>query len=242
MGEGLGRDYVLIYVDEVMREVEETAATAAILREKFEAERPAAELLLDARMLRRRIDGIELMLPEKGMVGSARRHAGFLIHYLEKGSTTSCAQDIVDICDHDLPAMVKHVRNWSNKMAYVDVDLRAGLSPLVRAREFDSAIRKAFVILKTRLCNKFGVDESIDGPALVNRIFGKDSTVLPGLDSGERQAYRDLLAGMFGLLRNRYAHNDSSPDLAELDAVIANVNLCLRIVGDFRVEKADFDL
>lgn len=228
---------MLIYVDEVMREIEETAATASILKEKFEAERPAAELLLDAKMLARRIDAIDAILPEKRMAGSARRHAGFLIHYLEKGNTTSCSQDIVDICDHDLPAIVKHVRNWSNKMAYVDVDLRAGLSPLVRSREFDSAIRKAFVILKTRLCNKFDIDESIDGPALVNKIFGKDSTLLSNLDAGERQAYRDLLSGMFGLLRNRYAHNDSRPDLAELDAVIANVNLCLRIVGDFRLEN-----
>lgn len=233
---------MLIYVDEVMREIEEAATTAAILKEKFEADRPAAELLLDARMLRRRIDAIELVLPEKGMAGSASRHAAFLVHYLEKGNPASCLQDIVDICEHDLPAIVKQVRNWSNKMAYVDVDLRAGLSSLIRAREFDSAIRKAFVILKTRLCSKFGVDESIDGPALVNKIFGKDSTALPSLEAGEKQAYRDLLAGMFGLLRNRYAHNDSSPDLAELDAVIANVNLCLRIVGDFRVEKDDFDL
>jgi hypothetical protein len=72
---------------------------------------------------------------------------------------------------------------------------------------------------------------------LVNKIFGRDSTLLPSLEAGKKQAYRDLLAGIFGLFRNPYAHNDSIPDLAELDAVIAVVNLYLRIVGDFRLEN-----
>ena len=44
---------------------------------------------------------------------------------------------------------------------------------------------------------------------------------------------------MFGLLRNRFAHNDAQPDLSDLDTAIANVNMCLRIVGDFREKATD---
>jgi hypothetical protein len=42
---------------------------------------------------------------------------------------------------------------------------------------------------------------------------------------------------MFGLLRNRFAHNDIQPDLSDLDTAIANVNMCLWVVGDFFLEK-----
>jgi hypothetical protein len=36
------------------------------------------------------------------------------------------------------------------------------------------------------------------------------------------------------LLRNRVAHNDAQPNLSDLDTALANVNMCVRIVGDFR--------
>jgi hypothetical protein len=74
----------------------------------------------------------------------------------------------------------------------------------------------------------------MDGEDLVNAIFGPKSPHLAALSPGEKVVYRNLFAGMFGLLRNRFAHNDAQPDLSDLDTAIANVNMCLRIVGDFR--------
>jgi hypothetical protein len=56
----------------------------------------------------------------------------------------------------------------------------------------------------------------------------------PALSPGEKVACRNLFAGMFGLLRNRFAHNDAQPNLSDLDTSVANVNMCSRIVGDFR--------
>jgi hypothetical protein len=44
---------------------------------------------------------------------------------------------------------------------------------------------------------------------------------------------------MFRLLRNRFAHNDIHPDLSDLDTAIANVNMCLRVVGDFREKRTE---
>jgi hypothetical protein len=121
----------------------------------------------------------------------------------------------------------------------VDADLRRDILPLIRFCQFDSAIRKAFVILKTRLCRKFDLDEKLDGDDLVNELFGSKSTRFPEMSPGERAAYRNLFAGMFGLLRNRFAHNDAQPDLSDLDTAIANVNMCLRIVGDFREKPTE---
>jgi hypothetical protein len=225
---------VLIYVDEVQREIEDILNYAGLIREKFDAGRDAAELLLDAKALDMRMDNLYAMLPEPRMIGSGSRHSGFMVYWLEKNDIGSCADDIVDICESDLPGVSKALREWSSKLAWVDADLRRDILPLIRFCQFDSAIRKAFVILKTRLCRKFNLDEKTDGEDLVNAIFGPKSPHLPALSSGEKAAYRNLFAGMFGLVRNRFAHNDAQPDLSDLDAAIANVNMCLRIVGDFR--------
>lgn len=225
---------MLIYVDEVQREIDDIIVYAGLIREKFDAGREAPELLLDARALDARVQNLYAMLPEGRMIGNTLRHAGFMIHYLERNEVTRCWGDISDICEADLPAVSKALREWSGKLAWVDADLRRDILPLIRFCQFDSAIRKAFVILKTRLCRKFGLDEKTDGEDLVNAIFGPKSPHLPELSVGEKVAYRNLFAGLFGLLRNHFAHNDAQPDLSDLDTGIANVNMCLRIVGDFR--------
>lgn len=226
---------MLIYVDEVQRGIDDILVYAGLIREKFDAGREAAELLLDAKVLNARVENLYAMLPEGRMIGNALRHTGFMIRYLERNDVRSCASDITDICEYDLPSVSKAMREWSSKLAWVDADLRRDILPLIRFCQFDSAIRKAFVILKTRLCCKFDLDEKIDGEELVNAIFAPKSPHLPHLSQGEKAAYRNLFAGMFGLVRNRFAHNDAQPDLSDLDIAIANVNMCLRIVGDFRV-------
>lgn len=225
---------MLIYVDELQREIDDILKYAGLIREKFDAGRDPAELLLGAKSLNMRMDNLYAMLPDGRMIGAGCRHSGFMVYWLEKNNINGCAGDIVDICEHDLPGTSKALREWSSKLAWVDADLRRDILPLIRFCQFDSAIRKAFVILKTRLCRKFSLDEKTDGEELVNAIFGPKSTHLPELSSGEKVAYRNLFAGMFGLLRNRFAHNDVQPDLSDLDTAIANVNMCLRIVGDFR--------
>jgi hypothetical protein len=232
---------MLIYVDEVQREIEDILVYAGLIREKFDAGREAGELLLDAKALNVRMQNLYAMLPEGQMIGNALRHTGFMIYYLEQNEVKRCAGDITDICDNDLLAVSKAMRDWSSKLAWVDADLRRDILPLIRFCQFDSAIRKAFVILKTRLCRKFGIDEKTDGEDLVNAIFGQKTPHLSHLSPSEKAAYRNLFAGMFGLLRNRFAHNDTQPDLSDLDTALANINMCLRIVGDFRAADSARD-
>lgn len=242
---GVGRSFrlsnaaMLIYVDEMMQEIDSISEYARLVQEKFKAGRQASELLLDAKALQLRVRNLATMLPEESMVAEARRHCSWLVHFLEKDSVDRCEDDIDSIVGHDLPETTKRLREWSNKLAYVDADLRTEIAPLIRTRQFDSAIRKVFVVLKTRLCRKFGISEDVDGVNLVNEVFGAKSPHLSNLSPAEKQTYRDLFAGLFGLLRNRFAHNNEHPDLADLDAAIANVNLCLRVIGDFRENPSE---
>lgn len=228
---------MLLYVDEVLREIEALTEYGRIVRQKFEQGREARELLLDAQALNARSVSLDAMMPEGTNSSGLLRHTHFMVYWLGRGEIESCTQDIIDIVDHDLPHCKAQVETWSRELVYVDAELREQVLPLLRTKQFDSAIRKAFVILKSRLCAKFELDEAQDGVPLIGQIFGANSPHMTHLDAGQKQAYRDLFAGLFGLLRNKFAHNNVEPTLSELDTVLSSINHCLDVVGDFKGEQ-----
>ncbi len=226
---------MLLYIDELVEEIDSIAEYAEIISEKFDQGRDCKELLLDARALQKRLQYFVSVMPETlNRDNNVFRHVSFMIRFLEKNQIESCSQDIKDIINFDLPAIRDQVKNWSNNLHYVDADMRTELSVLIRTGQFDSAIRKAFVLLKTRICDSYGFSHEIDGSDLVNKIFGKDSDFFEDMSPKEKQAYRDLFAGLFGLVRNRYAHNNFEASLTELDLVTSSVNYCLHLINDFR--------
>lgn len=228
---------MLLYVDEVLTEIEALTEYGRIVRRKFDQGRGADELLLDAQALNVRAMSLDVMMPEGTNSGSLLRHANFLVYWLERDDIPSCTQDIIDIVDSDLPYCKSQVEGWSRELVYVDAELREQVLPLLRTKQFDSAIRKAFVILKSRLCAKFNLDEAHDGARLIGQVFGPNSPHMTQLDAGQKQAYRDLFAGLFGLLRNKFAHNNVEPTLSELDTILSSINLCLNVIGDFKSEQ-----
>lgn len=228
---------MLIYVDELLAEIESIKEYALIVQAKFDQGRPANELLLDARALDKRIEYLVSVMPEGCLVGKARQHVQFMIHYLQKDQIDSCLGDITDIVSTDLPSAVEAVKKWANDLAYVDADLRDEIRTLVKTGQFDSVVRKSFVVLKTRLCRKYSIAETVDGAELINKIFGSNSSYFTDIDPKQKQAYRDLFAGLFGLIRNRYSHNNVEFSLAEVDLAISAVNYCLRLVDDFQLSQ-----
>ena len=107
---------MLIYVDEVQREIDDILKYAGLIQEKFDAGRDAAELLLDAKALDMRMDNLYAMLPDGRMSGSGKRHSAFMVYWLERNDISNCAADIVGICEHDLPGTSKALAsgraNW----------------------------------------------------------------------------------------------------------------------------------
>ena len=229
---------MLIYIEEILGEIDSVREYAKIIKEKFDQGRSAEELLLDARGLDKRLDYLYSIIPEGCSLGNAGRHAHFMIHYLERNNISSCSQDIIDIIEHDLPTGEEQIRQWANSLSYVDADLRNEIRVLIRTGQFDSAIRKAFVILKDRICDKYGLPRDMDGVDLINKLFGSNSEYFSYMHPREKQAHRDLFSGMFGLVRNRFAHNNVEASLTEMDTVISGINYCLRLMDDFRDEPS----
>ena len=121
----------------------------------------------------------------------------------------------------------------------MDYRLKKTVEALILGKHYDSAIRQAFVFFKTTICRKFDLDQELDGERLTNLLFGGRSTYFPNLSTGLRQSYRDLFAGIFGVLRNSYMHNFQEASSIELACVLSNVNLGLHLIGDLQLRDCD---
>jgi Protein of unknown function (Hypoth_ymh) len=95
---------------------------------------------------------------------------------------------------------------------------------------WDSAVRTAGVVLEERLRDIGKItDVTLIGRDLVNRVFGQSGT-LSGKFSvpAEREGYRDLFAGVVGMIRNPSAHRFIDPTPEEGGATLVFVNLLLK--------------
>ncbi|WP_229648523.1 TIGR02391 family protein, partial [Vibrio parahaemolyticus] len=156
--------------------------------------------------------------------GSLNRHLHFMELYLGRGRKLNAESDIRDIVFTDLPALLKQLTENRNQHTHFDLSLRDSVLPLVHGGHYDSAIRKAFIVMTDRLRRCFGITEQIDGDQLVNMVFGKGGDIALSLDDSQKQAYRNLLSGIYGVYRNKFAHNDVTPTLSEVKAVLEMIN------------------
>lgn len=156
--------------------------------------------------------------------GSLGRHLNFLEYYLKRNDKEGCAYDIRDILFYDLPTALKNLLALSLEVDHLDQRLRDAITPLIDGNHYDSAIRKSFVILTDRLRRAFGVQEEIDGDDLVNVVFGKGGKIPVALDDAKKQAFRNLISGFYGVFRNRFAHNDLEPSLAQVQSIVEMAN------------------
>ena len=74
----------------------------------------------------------------------------------------------------------------------------------------------------------YGIPENIDGVDLANAVFGQRGVMAGRIDDGEREEMRNLLAGMFGIFRNPYSHNEVEIEWTEVDAILSMVNWILK--------------
>jgi len=223
---------MLIYEYRIRDEFLRLREYATNVRDKFQREATPEDLLLDAKSLRAHYERLNDMLPEavQGKSNLAR-HIGFMEYRLERGDRERCTSDIEDICERDINELENAFQAWCKSPDHYDAELVRAISDLLAHRQLDSAIRKMFVVLKERLCKRFRAPRDLDGADLVNKIFGKGSDLVTGLNDAERQAMRDLLAGLYGVFRNRFAHHDAQPSWAEADALISMVNHVLQDIS-----------
>lgn len=151
------------------------------------------------------------------------RHLWFVELRLRQGYKEACFSDVQDVLYRDLPSGFSSLLTLEADSPHLHGRLAESVTPLVDAGHLASAIRQVFPILSTHLRRRFLIADNIDGDELVNLIFSQGSTVTR-LDGAKKTAYRNLLSGFYGVYRNKYAHQDVDPSLAEVLAVIELAN------------------
>jgi hypothetical protein len=102
----------------------------------------------------------------------------------------------------------------------VDRDLLAATDHHLKANHFQDAIRAAFPVLTTRLRSFKRGHQKIDGRKLVNELVGDSRHFAGKWPDDDRLAMRDLLAGLYGVVRNWHAHNAGAASPLEVQGVI----------------------
>ncbi|MDY6971075.1 MAG: TIGR02391 family protein [Thermodesulfobacteriota bacterium] len=170
--------------------------------------------------------------------GNLGRHLHFLDYYLKKNDKQGCTADIRDIVFYDLPTALKNIISSATTESHFDQKLRDAVLPLIQGGHYDSAIRKAFIVLTDRLRRAFGVTDKIDGDDLVNLVFGKGGKIPVALDDSKKQCYRNLISGFYGVYRNKYAHHDIEPSLSEAKAILEMANNIIFEIEQISINSA----
>jgi hypothetical protein len=219
---------MLLYEYQVRDEFRRVIDLAARIREKFHADRPSDELLRDRDILEGAYQQLDRMLPSEVDRGYVGRHLHFMKYYLQQDKPNDALRDADDICDLDLPKLESAFLAWCKSHEHYDKELSEAISPLLRDRHLDSAIRKSFVILSGRLVVLYDVPTDLDGRDLVNRIFGTTGCLAGKIPNDEREALRNLLDGLYGVFRNLFGHRNLEAQWYEADAILSMVNWALK--------------
>lgn len=155
------------------------------------------------------------------------RHIGFIERHADSLGTHNAK----DIINNDIPAIRDEYIRWIKSSNYLDPVLKEQCENLLCEGEFDSAIRKAFIVFKERAIAKFGLQPTLDGEDLVNKLFSVEQGLISiDEDVQKRKAFRNYCSGLYGYFRNNYAHNLIDNPEYSADAVLTTINMLLKIV------------
>jgi Protein of unknown function (Hypoth_ymh) len=214
----------------ILRCLNDLKTIARELKALFEDDEDVALLLKINDQLESKYNELLSILPDDfGDPSSFLRHTHFIKYWLKKNNKNSCSHDIIDILNYDIPKVEESLISHLDRPADFDEELSQKISKLIEAGELDSAIRKTFVVLTERLRKTFCPSEKDkDGKDLINHIFGNRSEIDSGFEDSDKLSLRNLLDGLYGFYRNKWAHSDGEPSTAELDAVTGVVNDLLK--------------
>ena len=155
------------------------------------------------------------------------RHISFII----KNPYTYGEGNLSDIINSDLPTIKQLYYEDLKASPHLDIELRMECENLILNCEYDSAIRKAFIVLKERAVKKFDLPNNIDGDVLVKKLFAPESgLILIDDDLKKRREFMNYCTGLFGYFRNSFAHNLVDDPEFVVETVISSINMLLKIL------------
>lgn len=186
------------------------------------------EFKLKYELLEKKLNDLEKLFPQI-KDSDIWRHLFFVKNHTKKWGM----HNLNDIIKCDIPKMKEAYIKNLKKFPYLDTELRMECENLLVNGEFDSAVRKAFVVLKNRAVKKYNAPPNKDGEDLVNYLFsGKSGKIQIDSDEKKQNAFRDLCSSLFRVFRNQYAHNLVEDPQYVTEAILATVNMILKIMDE----------
>ena len=192
-----------------------------------------------AATLRQAVDKLLSALPPDAGINShsLRRHLNWIDRRLEENVPSLCAQDPIDIVRSDIPGVLKQFDKWYASQLGLDQDLSVRLKLFIESGQLDVAVRAAWPIFKTRMVDRFGISEAVNGHKLVVAIFGPNGATAGRLPDEKREGYLNLFKGLYALSRNPLSHNDIRPNPAEVEAALLLISTTLTEVEQLTTEE-----
>lgn len=225
---------MLLYEYQVRDQFDNVRSVAGRMKEKFLAGATPEDILADRDIVETAYKQLDKLLPPEVDRGDFERHLNWIQYWMGQNKPESCRRDVESLCDFDLPHLERGFRDWAASHTHYDAEFAAQVGPLLRDRHLDSAVRKAFVILKERMVTIFGLPHNLDGTDLVNAVFGRKGKVAEQVPPEEQQAVRNLLDGLYGVFRNLYGHRNVEPEWYETETILSGVNWTLKYLEKFK--------
>ena len=100
--------------------------------------------------------------------------------------------------------------------------------PLLKERQFESAVLQAFKTIETRIREKIKASHDEYGTKLIRKAFHPESGLLTDhkLPKAEREAFSNYIAGAFGFYKNPCSHRDIELDfISAFDRIVVASDL-----------------
>lgn len=204
-----------------------TEYAEALLREAEEDQRDYYDAQLKIQLIREKLQDLKKLYP-KGNYSKIYQHLWFAEHH-----PRYLRDNTVDILNYDLPKFQSEYRDYLKSNPHLDPILKNECESLLLQGEFDSVIRKAYVVLKERAVSVYSMERNLDGDAMVNFLFASESGVIKiDSDKDKRNAFRNFVSGLFGYFRNLYAHNLHQDSEAAAEVVFSSINYILKVMEE----------
>jgi len=125
---------------------------------------------------------------------------------------------------------------------WLDPEIAVRGEPLART-SYRSALAEAFLILKSQFVEQYNLPDTKDGEVLVNLALAVKGVFLSSFAevdddrTKEVLALRDMLAGLFKVLRNTYVHLPAEPPVQETATVLLMLTHARRLVRKYQLPR-----
>ncbi|HEX9758413.1 MAG TPA: TIGR02391 family protein [Nitrospiria bacterium] len=174
-------------------------------------------------------------------VEAFNRHLWFVKRYIGTDRHKLVPHNLRDIVEFDIPIIRNEFKNHIMANPSIHPRFREECGDLIAVGEFDSVIRKGFVIIRELAKRRFPLLEGsqIDGINLMQKLFDNNSGLIRVHTEKDKQGgFRDIAKGLYAWARNDEMHNLRDRPVYEIECIMMLINQIMFSIDNQQVLKS----